>query len=227
MCRHGLTGRARRCQRRGAGSRPAVCTRYCSRRLMVRTAALQAAYAGSSPAGNAKYSEGGARGSKRSRTPSPTRCGLRVRLLHLPPWGRSSIARAPALQAGGRRLDSDRLHQLAVAQLASAPRSGRGDRRFESCRRDQQLSGRPCGRAPDRNSEVGSIREGSNPSRSSNTPVAQRKREHAVTARGVEGSNPSGGYQQRRCNSEARVPACLAGGRGFESRQRRQHPHGA
>lgn len=62
---------------------------------------------------------------------------MRVRLLHLPLWGRGSIARAPALQAGGCRLDSDRLHQLAVAQLASAPRSGRGDRRFESCRRDQ------------------------------------------------------------------------------------------
>ena len=59
------------------------------------------------------------------------------RLQRATPRGRSSIARAPALQAGRRRLDSDRLHPLAVAQLASAPRSGRGDRRFESCRRDQ------------------------------------------------------------------------------------------
>ena len=66
-----------------------------------------------------------------------TTSSARAGLPRATPRGRSSIARAPALQAGRRRLDSDRLHQLAVAQLASAPRSGRGDRRFESCRRDQ------------------------------------------------------------------------------------------
>jgi hypothetical protein len=38
------------------------------------------------------------------------------------------------------RFDARLLHHLAVAQLASAPRSGRGDRRFESCRRDQYTS---------------------------------------------------------------------------------------
>ena len=53
----------------------------CSRRLTARIAGLQPADAGSSPAGNATDR------------------------------GRSSVARAPALQAGKRRLDSDRLHQ--------------------------------------------------------------------------------------------------------------------
>lgn len=49
--RHGSTGRARRCQRREAGSRPAACPiRF--RRLTVRTAAFQAANAGSILAGN-------------------------------------------------------------------------------------------------------------------------------------------------------------------------------
>ena len=50
--RHGSTGRARRCQRREAGSRPAACPNRF-RRLRVRTAAFQAANAGSTPAGNA------------------------------------------------------------------------------------------------------------------------------------------------------------------------------
>ena len=50
--RHSSTGRARRCQRRGASSRLAGCPiRF--RRLTVRTAAFQAANAGSIPAGNA------------------------------------------------------------------------------------------------------------------------------------------------------------------------------
>ena len=74
----------------------ACCLRQGSCRLRVRIAVPQTADAGSNPAGN-------------SRT---------VR-------GRSSTARASALQAERCRLNSDRLHQLAVAQLASAPRSGR------------------------------------------------------------------------------------------------------
>ena len=50
--RHSSTGRARRCQRRGASSRLAGCPiRF--RRLTARTAAFQAANAGSIPAGNA------------------------------------------------------------------------------------------------------------------------------------------------------------------------------
>ena len=50
--RHSSTGRARRCRRRGASSRLAGCPiRF--RRLTVRTAAFQAANAGSIPAGNA------------------------------------------------------------------------------------------------------------------------------------------------------------------------------
>ena len=38
-------------------------------------------------------------------------------------WGRSSTGRAPALQAGGRRFDSDRLHQSfrAVSSLTFMP----------------------------------------------------------------------------------------------------------
>ena len=37
------------------------------------------------------------------------------------PWGISSVGRAPALQAGGRRFDPDYLHQNGpVAQLARA-----------------------------------------------------------------------------------------------------------
>ena len=74
-----------------------------------------------------------------------------------------------------------------------ARRSGRRNRRFDSCRRDQQLSGRPRGRAPDRNPEVGSFREGSNPSRSTISSPRSSADERAVTAREVEGSNPSGG----------------------------------
>ena len=51
--RHSSTGRARRCRRRGASSRLAGCPiRF--RRLTVRTAAFQAANAGSIPAGNTK-----------------------------------------------------------------------------------------------------------------------------------------------------------------------------
>lgn len=80
--------------RRGFESR---CLLHCSRRPRVRIAALQAADAGSSPAGNAS-----------------------------------------SLMRGGR-----------------ARRSGRRDRRFDSCRRDHQLSGRPRGRAPGRNPVVG------------------------------------------------------------------------
>lgn len=127
-------------------------------------------------------------------SPSSCRCRFesgRERHVHR---GRSSVARAPALQAGRRRLDSDRLHHdLAVAQPGSAPRPGRGGRRFEPCRRDHY----PCSSA---NSE------------------------HAVTARGVEGLNPSRGAISRRRNSVIRVLACRARGRGFDSRRCR---HGA
>ncbi len=37
-----------------------------------------------------------------------------------PVWGRSSAGRAPALQAGGRRFDPDRLHHGVCTQAASA-----------------------------------------------------------------------------------------------------------
>ena len=44
--------------------------------------------------------------------------GHRFRLLvpGADPWGRSSAGRAPALQAGGRRFESDRLHQRLVSR---------------------------------------------------------------------------------------------------------------
>ena len=89
------------------------------------------------------------------------------------------------------RIPSSPPFHSRCSAAASVPRSGRGERRFESFRRDH-------------------------------TPVAQRTAEHAVTAREVEGSNPSGGtIFKRRCNSEAGVSACPAESRGFESRQRR------
>ncbi len=60
------------------------------------------------------------------------------------------------------------------------------------------------------------------PARPTIAPVAQGIAERAVTAREVEGSNPSGGaIFERRCNSAARVLACRARSRGFDSRQRR------
>lgn len=67
-----------------------------------------------------------------------------------------------------------------------------------------------------------------------NSPVAQWKRERAATNREAEGSNPSWGARRAarllarrirsswRRNSEERVPACRAGGRGFKSRRCRQ-----
>src|SRR5919197_4785870 len=80
--------------------------------------------------------------------------------------GCRSVDRAIALHAKDAGLNpavSTNFH-LAIAQSGSAPRSGRGGRRFESCRRDQ-----------------------------TNSPVAQLYRERAVTTLEVAGSTFSWG----------------------------------
>ena len=53
-------------------------------------------------------------------------------------------------------------------------------------------------------------------------PCSSANEEHAVTARGVEGLNPSRGANARRRNSVRRVLACRARSRGFDSRRCRQ-----
>jgi hypothetical protein len=52
--------------------------------------------------------------------------------------GRSSVGRAPALQAGGRKFDSSRLHHSrSVAQPGSASALGAEGQKFESSHSDQ------------------------------------------------------------------------------------------
>ena len=60
--------------------------------------------------------------------------------------------------------------------------------------------------APDRNSVVGSFREGSNPSRSTNSPVAQWYAERAATNREAEGSNPSWGASHGAVTQKKECP---------------------
>jgi hypothetical protein len=99
----------------------------------------------------------------------------------------------PSSRRCGFKSRRERQRQLAVAQRASARRSGRRDRRFESCRRDQYLFLR--------------------------SSVEARARGCGPRGRGFESLRRC---QPRRRNSEERVPACRAGGRGFKSRRRRQ-----
>ena len=69
------------------------------------------------------------------------------------------------------------------------------------------------------------------PARPIYSPVAQWNRERAVTTpplrQSGRGFESLLGCQSRRRNSEERVPACRAGGRGFKSRRCRQGKRGA
>ncbi len=80
---------------------------------------------------------------------------------------------------------------LAVAQAGSAPRSGRGGRRFDSCRRDQLFL---------------------------SSSADKRARGYDPRGRGFDSLLRC---QPGRRNSEERMPACRAGRRGFKSRRRR------
>ena len=46
-------------------------------------------------------------------------------------WGRSSVGRAPALQAGGRRFESDRLQVKVLRSARGLPRGGLPENRLD------------------------------------------------------------------------------------------------
>ena len=139
--------------------------------------------------------------------------GSEVQILPGPPpfvWGRSSAGRAPALQAGGRRFEPDRLH--------SVPRATREQKFLERLNKARALPSTRWGwEAPDPHSTewIAKARpllgcRGEAPGLAFESSSQRRKQIRSCHAwRGRGGRTPCGGVRRGLCQGESGSGASL------------------